>query len=190
MNLAFSGYMRAKLCTGSHSQDGRLALLDKSTLSASHHICQSMKPLYNKGDQILLKVPTVSGWQGIGVLLDDIYDSETFDGSSIVAFHKQGDDSDSVPCIAVLSEIAPLLPSLPDFAEPYRQDLQFWWEKRKRQHRGSAKNEISCRTILALKKARDLGVLKEFCALVSERPWLTLGFAGYTQALQNLHSVK
>lgn len=79
-----------------------------------------------------------------------------------------------------------VLPPLPAFAEPYREHLQSWWEQRKRHHKGNAKNEISRRTIAALEDARKLGVLEEFCVVASEASWLSLGFAGYTEALEKL----
>jgi hypothetical protein len=79
-----------------------------------------------------------------------------------------------------------ILPPLPDFAEPYREHLQLWWEQRKQAHKGRAKDEISSRTVSALDNARTLGVLEEFCVFASEASWLSLGFAGYTEILEKL----
>lgn len=79
-----------------------------------------------------------------------------------------------------------ILPPLPDFAEPYREHLQLWWEQRKREHKSKAKNEISSRTISALDNAKRFGVLEEFCVFASEASWLSLGFAGYTETLERL----
>lgn len=78
------------------------------------------------------------------------------------------------------------LPPLPAFAEPYREQLQSWWELRKQQHGSRAVDAISKRTISALENARDLDVLEEFCNLASEASWLSLGFAGHTEMLERL----
>jgi hypothetical protein len=78
------------------------------------------------------------------------------------------------------------LPALPAFAEPYREQLQSWWELRKQQHKSRAVDAISKRTISALENARDLDVLEEFCNLASEASWLSLGFAGHTEMLEKL----
>lgn len=79
-----------------------------------------------------------------------------------------------------------ILPPLPDFAEPYREHLQLWWEQRKQVHKSRAKDEISSRTISALEDARSFGVLEEFCVFASEASWLSLGFAGYREVLEKL----
>lgn len=78
------------------------------------------------------------------------------------------------------------IPPLPAFSEPYREQLQSWWEMRKLHHKSKAVNVLSARTIKALENANDLGVLKEFCDLAAESSWLSLGFPGHTEMLEKL----
>lgn len=83
-----------------------------------------------------------------------------------------------------------VLPSLPDFAEPYRSSLQLWWERRCRKHKNAERNVLSSKTIAALELARKLDVLKEFCEEASEKDWASLGFAGFTEFLLKLERDK
>ena len=65
-----------------------------------------MTLVYRKGDLIRLTVPTTSGWQGIGVVLEPVHQDDDLD--TVVPFRKQGEDDDATPCIALLSEVEPV----------------------------------------------------------------------------------
>ena len=65
-----------------------------------------MTLVYRKGDLIRLTVPTTSGWQGIGVVLEPVHQDD--DPDTVVPFRKQGEDDDATPCIALLSEVDPV----------------------------------------------------------------------------------
>lgn len=79
-----------------------------------------------------------------------------------------------------------VLPPLPIFAEPYRPQLQQWWEMRCRKHKSAPKDKISSNTLNALALAQKLGVLEEFCEYASEKDWMSLGFAGHSEYLQKV----
>jgi hypothetical protein len=60
-----------------------------------------------KGDPIRLLVPTISGWQGIGIAAEDVY-VDDYGTDTIIPFHKQddqGQDPDKAPCIAMTGEV-------------------------------------------------------------------------------------
>jgi hypothetical protein len=64
-----------------------------------------------KGDLLRLLVPTISGWQGVGIAAEDVYDDD-YGAGTIVPFHKQDDpdaDPDKAPCIATTGDVE-LLP--------------------------------------------------------------------------------
>ena len=65
-----------------------------------------MTLVYRKGDLIRLTVPTMSGWQGVGVVLESVHQND--DSDKIVPFRKQGKDDDATPCIALLSQVEPV----------------------------------------------------------------------------------
>jgi hypothetical protein len=79
----------------------------------------------------------------------------------------------------------PELPELPDFAKGFSEQLESWWAKRCRKHK-NATSALTANSIAALQLAKELGVLKEFCDEASEKDWMSLGFAGYTDYLQRL----
>lgn len=83
-----------------------------------------------------------------------------------------------------------VLPALPEFAEPYRELLQLWWEKRCKKHKALNKTRLSTKTISALSYAHKLNVLEEFCEEASERDWSSLGFAGFVDHLHKLEKDK
>lgn len=68
-----------------------------------------MTLVYRKGDLIRLTVPTMSGWQGIGVVLEPVHQDD--DPCTVVNFRKQGEDEDATPCIALLSEVELVRPT-------------------------------------------------------------------------------
>ena len=84
----------------------------------------------------------------------------------------------------------PELPCIPEFAEPYRELLRSWWEKRCKKHKNANKREMSAKSLAALSYAHRLGVLKEFCEEASERDWSSLGFAGFIDYLHKLEKDK
>ena len=72
-----------------------------------------MTLVYRKGDLIRLTVPTMSGWQGIGIVLEPVHQDD--DPDTVVSFRKQGeDDDDATPCIALLSEVEPVAQRHPE----------------------------------------------------------------------------
>lgn len=68
-----------------------------------------MTLIYRKGDLIRLAVPTVSGWQGIGIVLEPVHQDD--DPDTVVAFRKQGEPDDATPNIAMLNEVEPVYPT-------------------------------------------------------------------------------
>lgn len=68
-----------------------------------------MTLVYRRGDLIRLTVPTVSGWQGVGIVLEPVYQDD--DPDTTVTFRKQGEDNDAPPVIALLSEVEPVEPT-------------------------------------------------------------------------------
>lgn len=80
------------------------------------YICEPMTLVYRKGDLIRLTVPTTSGWQGIGVVLEPVHQDD--DPDTVVPFRKQGEDDDTTPCIALLSEVEPVAQRHPEPVSP------------------------------------------------------------------------
>lgn len=68
-----------------------------------------MTLIYRKNDLIRLTVPTVSGWQGIGIVLEPVHQDD--DPDTVVAFRKQGELDDATPSIAMLNEVEPVYPT-------------------------------------------------------------------------------
>lgn len=64
---------------------------------------------YRRGDLIRLTVPTMSGWQGVGIVLEPV--CQDGDPDTTVAFRKQGEDDDAPAVIALLSEVEPVEPT-------------------------------------------------------------------------------
>ena len=67
-----------------------------------------MTLVYRKGDLIRLKVPTMSGWQGAGVVLEPVHRNDVL---GMVFFRKQGEHDNAEPGVALLSEVEPLEPA-------------------------------------------------------------------------------
>lgn len=65
-----------------------------------------MTLVYRPGDLIRLTEPLLSGWQGVGIVLEPVHQDDGPD--TAVAFRKQGEDDDAPPSIALLSEVEPL----------------------------------------------------------------------------------
>ena len=87
-----------------------------------------MTLVYRKGDLIRLTVPTTSGWQGIGVVLEPVHQDD--DPDTVVPFRKQGEDDDATPCIALLSEVEPVAqrhPTPVPVNERLPGDQLCWW---------------------------------------------------------------
>lgn len=61
-----------------------------------------MTLVYRKGDLIRLTVPTMSGWQGVGIVLEPVHQDD--DPDTVVAFRKQDEDNDAAPSIVMLNE--------------------------------------------------------------------------------------
>jgi hypothetical protein len=76
--------------------------------------------------------------------------------------------------------------SLPDYAEPYRENLVAWYRTRADRHKAKAGEALSARSLQALAYAHQQGVLEEFTALASETGWLSLGFNGYRTYIDEL----
>lgn len=72
-----------------------------------------------------------------------------------------------------------------DWLEPYRAELERWQAQRSKAHPKLAKG-ISKNSMKALELAKELGVLQEYCDLVSETTWQSLGFAGHREYIQKL----
>lgn len=64
--------------------------------------------VYRKGDLVRLKVPTMSGWQGVGVVLEPVHRNDVL---GMVFFRKQEEHDDAIPSVALLSEVEPLEPA-------------------------------------------------------------------------------
>lgn len=73
---------------------------------------------------------------------------------------------------------------LPSWLEEYREPLTAWLEKRKKKHKLDP--ELSTLTIRALEYANSLGILQIYCEYISEYSWVSLGFAGYKDAIDKL----
>jgi hypothetical protein len=76
------------------------------------------------------------------------------------------------------------LGSLPSFTAPYREKLTEWLIRREKAHK--VKPEITSRTLSALKLANEKNVLDEFCDVISERNWYSLGFNGYQDFINQI----
>ena len=81
-------------------------------------------------------------------------------------------------------ERPPAAIELPDWLESYREPLTAWLEKRKKKHKLDP--ELSTLTIRALEYANSLGILQIYCEYISEYNWMSLGFAGYKEAIDKL----
>lgn len=97
---------------------------------------------YRKGDLIRLTAPTMSGWQGVGVVLKPVHQDD--DPDTVVAFRKQGEDDDATPSIALLSEVEPLEPSDEELADVY---WKAWHEYHDRTN--SVLHSVGLRAVLA-----------------------------------------
>jgi hypothetical protein len=80
------------------------------------------------------------------------------------------------------------LGSLPSFAAPYRGKLGEWLTRREKAHK--VKPEITSRTLSALKLANEKNVLDEFCDVIAERNWYSLGFNGYQDFIDQIAQKK
>lgn len=72
----------------------------------------------------------------------------------------------------------------PEWLEPYRNHLTMWLKNRKKEHK--MEPSFSPLTIKALRYAQETGVLREYCELVSEKNWQSLGFAGYKDTINKV----
>lgn len=74
---------------------------------------------------------------------------------------------------------------LPDWLEPYRDELISWQKQRAKAH-PKLQRGISKISIRGLMYAKECGVLQEYCELASESTWQSLGFAGHKEYIQKL----
>jgi len=72
----------------------------------------------------------------------------------------------------------------PEWLEQYRDHLTMWLKNRKKEHK--MEPNFTPLTIKALKYAQEIGVLREYCELVSEKNWQSLGFAGYKDTINKV----
>lgn len=75
--------------------------------------------------------------------------------------------------------------SLEPWLEPHRPLLERWLAQRKKAHPKLAQ-EVTARSMTALRHANDRGVLAEFCELAAEGTWQSLGFNGYRNYIDKL----
>lgn len=73
---------------------------------------------------------------------------------------------------------------IPEWLEQYREYIMSWLENRKRKHR--LKPALSPLTMKALEYAKELGILEQFCEVISERNWQSLGFVGHRETIERL----
>lgn len=74
------------------------------------YIRRPMKLFCRKGDLLRLLVPTISGWQGIGIAAEKVYDTD--DSSTMVPFFKQDYPlSEQVESIALIGDVELIRPT-------------------------------------------------------------------------------
>jgi hypothetical protein len=74
------------------------------------YIRRPMKLFCRKGDLVRLLVPTISGWQGIGIAAEKVYDDG--DRDTVVPFLKQDQPLDGqVPSIALIGDVELIRPT-------------------------------------------------------------------------------
>lgn len=76
--------------------------------------------------------------------------------------------------------------SLPDYAKPYRDNLVAWYRVRQQRHKAQPNTGLTARSLTALAYACQRGVLEEFTQLAAEAGWLSLGFNGYKNYIDQL----
>lgn len=76
--------------------------------------------------------------------------------------------------------------SLPDYARPYRENLVAWYRVRQQRHKAQPNTGLTTRSLTALAYAHERGVLEEFTQLAAEAGWLSLGFNGYKNYIDQL----
>lgn len=76
--------------------------------------------------------------------------------------------------------------SLPDYARPYRENLVAWYRVRQQRHKAKPLTGLTARSLTALAYAHERGVLEEFTQLAAEAGWLSLGFNGYRNYIDQL----